>query len=230
MVTTEEALSKGTTAPLNRPKESIFKIVVQATRATIVLALLTGIVFPMSITGIGQVIFPKQANGSIITNSAGQPIGSSLIAQKFERAKYFHPRPSAAGSGYAGEASGGTNLGPTSQKLFEGQPDDPKTKDVNESFDGVKQLADAYRKENNLQKDFLVPVDAVTRSGSGLDPDISTENAAAQASRVASARKLPLQVIMDSVARCTEGRQLGFLGEPRVNVLMLNLELDKSEK
>jgi K+-transporting ATPase ATPase C chain len=230
MVTTEEALTTGMTTSVHRPKESILKIVVQATRATIVLALLTGIAFPMAITGIGQAIFPRQANGSIINNSAGQPIGSTLIAQKFEAQKYFHPRPSAAGAGYAGEASGGTNLGPTSQKLFEGQPDDPKTKDVNESFDGVKQLADAYRKENNLQKDFLVPIDAVTRSGSGLDPDISSENAAVQAPRIARARKLPLQVIMDSVSHCTEGRQLGCLGEPRVNVLMLNLELDKSEK
>jgi potassium-transporting ATPase KdpC subunit len=230
MVTTEEALSTGTTPQAHRPKESVFKIILQALRATIVLALLTGIVFPMAITGIGQVIFPKQANGSIITNSAGQPVGSALLAQKFEGEKYFHSRPSAAGSGYAGEASGGTNLGPTSQKLFEGQPDDPKTKDVNESFDGVKQLTDAYRKENNLQKNFLVPIDAVTRSGSGLDPDISTENAAVQATRVARARKVPLQTIMSKIVQCTEGRQFGCLGEPRVNVLMLNLELDKSAK
>jgi K+-transporting ATPase ATPase C chain len=227
MVTTEEALITGTTNQAHRPKESIIKLLFQATRATIVLAVLTGVAYPMLITGLGQVIFPKEANGSIIKNSAGIPIGSKLIAQKFEGAQYFHPRPSGAGAGYAGEASGGTNLGPTSQKLFEGQPDDPKTKDVNESFDGVKQLATAYRTENNLQKDFLVPIDAVTRSGSGLDPDISIENASVQAARVARTRKLPLQVIMDNVAHCTQGRQLGVLGEPRVNVLMLNLELDK---
>jgi K+-transporting ATPase ATPase C chain len=94
----------------------------------------------------------------------------------------------------------------------------------------VKQLANAYRKENNLQKDFLVPIDAVTRSASGLDPDISIENASVQAARVARTRKLPLQVIMDNVAHCTQGRQLGCLGEPRVNVLMLNLELDKKNE
>ncbi len=230
MVTTEEALSKGNATGVHRPKESILKIVIQAMRATIVLALLTGLAFPMAITGIGQVLFPGQANGSIIKNSAGQPIGSALLAQKFQDEKYFHPRPSAAGSGYAGEASGGTNLGPTSQKLFEGQQDDPKTKDVNESFDGVKQLADAYRKENNLQNDFLVPIDAVTRSGSGLDPDISSENANVQAARVARARKIPLGDVTSKILQYTEGRQLGCLGEPRVNVLMLNLELDKSIK
>jgi K+-transporting ATPase ATPase C chain len=227
MATTEDALTTSTPVQIRQSNEGIFKIITQATRATIVLALLTGVAFPLLITGLGQIIFPNQANGSLVKNSAGQPMGSKLIAQKFESEKYFHPRPSAAGSGYAGEASGGTNLGPTSQKLFEGQADDPKTKDVNESFDGVKQLADAYRKENDLPKDFQVPIDAVTRSGSGLDPDISVENAKTQAARVSRARKLPLQAIMDKIGQCTEGRQLGCLGEPRVNVLMLNIALDK---
>ena len=205
----------------------MLKTIIQATRATLVLAILTGIIFPLAITAVAHTVFPSQANGSLVSNPKGVVIGSRLLAQQFSKPIYFHPRPSAAGSGYAGEASSGTNLGPTSQKLFEGQADDPKTKDVDESFLGVKQLADNYRKENNLAPDFLVPVDAVTRSGSGLDPDISPENAAAQAQRVATARKMPLQVVLNAVSQNTESRQLGFLGNPRVNVLSLNLSLDQ---
>jgi K+-transporting ATPase ATPase C chain len=208
----------------------MFKQAITALRATIVLAVLTGIIFPLIITGIAQALFPHQANGSLITDRSGKTIGSSLLAQRFVRPEYFHPRPSAAGSGYAGEASSGTNLGPTSAKLILGQKDDPATKDFDESFAGIKQLAESYRAENSLPSDYAVPVDAVTRSGSGLDPDISVPNALLQAPRVAKARKLPESVVKDLLARHTEERQFGFLGEPRVNVLTLNLDLDQVGK
>ncbi len=203
----------------------MIKLFMQATRATIVIALLTGLVFPLVVTGVAQLLFPNQANGSLLKDSHGQTIGSALIGQQFSKAQYFHPRPSAAGAGYAGEASAGSNLGPTSQKLFEGIADDPKTK-PDESFAGVKQLAQAYRVENNLSAGEKIPVDAVTRSGSGLDPHISVANAKIQAVRVATARNLPLAVVMSDLEKYTEPRQLGILGEPRVNVLLLNIALD----
>jgi len=207
--------------------DSMIPIVVQAARATLVLAVLTGLIFPLAMTALAQLLFPDKANGSLIRRTDGTVIGSSLIGQQFTKPQYFHPRPSAAGSGYAGEASSGTNLGPTSARLFEGAADDPKTKDDDESFLGVKQLANAYRKENLLPSSFKIPVDAVTRSGSGLDPHISVQNAMIQAKRVAIARKLPLAVIMTNVLQHTERRHLGILGEPRVNVLLLNLALDE---
>ncbi len=207
----------------------MFKLLLQSIRVTLVLALLTGILFPLVVTGMAQILFPNQANGSLIKNAAGQVLGSALIGQQFTQPRYFHARPSAAGSGYAGEASSGTNLGPTSAKLFQGLPDDPKTK-ADESFAGVKQLAEAYRKENNLNPGDKVPIDAVTRSGSGLDPDISIANAKIQANRVAKARNLPVPIVMAAIDKATEQRQLGFLGEPRVNVLLLNLSLDKDNK
>jgi K+-transporting ATPase ATPase C chain len=201
-----------------------------ALRATVVLAVLTGIIFPLLVTGIAQVLFPRQANGSLITDPTGKTVGSSLLAQRFVRPEYFHPRPSAAGSGYAGEASSGTNLGPTSAKLILGQKDDPSTIDVDESFAGVKQLVESYRTENSLASDFAVPVDAVTRSGSGLDPDISVPNALLQVPRIAKARKFPESVVKDLLKNQTQERQFGFLGEPRVNVLTLNLKLDQVGK
>jgi K+-transporting ATPase ATPase C chain len=188
-----------------------------ALRATLVLATLTGIVFPFLVTAFAQLLFPSQANGSLIRNRAGLVIGSRLIGQQFIRPEYFHPRPSAAGAGYAGESSSGTNLGPTSAKLILGSKE----------FQGIKQLAELYRKENLLAADEKVPVDAVTRSGSGLDPDISVANAQFQARRVSKARDLPLDDLLNVIAKNTEGRQFGFLGEPRVNVLMLNLSLDE---
>ncbi len=154
-------------------------------------------------------------------------MGSALIGQQFTRPEYFHPRPSAAGSGYSGESSSGTNLGQTSAKLFEGTADDATTKNVDESFTGIKQLAEAYRKENGLAASFAVPVDAVTRSGSGLDPHISLANAKIQAARVAKARNLPLSDVLKAVKQYTQNRDFGFLGEPRVNVLLLNLGLDR---
>ena len=198
-----------------------------AIRVTLVFALLTGIFFPLIVTSLSQWWFPEQANGSLAIRD-GQVIGSSLLAQPFTQAQYFHPRPSAAGSGYAGEASGGTNLGPTSKKLFLGAEDDPATKNVDESFKGVKQLAALYRQENGLAPDSKVPADAVTRSASGLDPDISVANAQLQAPRVAHARNLKEAVVAQIVREHTKGRQFGFFGEPRVNVLALNLALDRA--
>ncbi len=205
----------------------MLKTIWQSVRATLVLALITGIIFPLAITAVAQLAFPNQANGSLIKDQKGKVIGSALLGQQFAKPAYFHPRPSAAGGGYAGEASSGTNLGPTSRKLFEGQADDPATKNVDESFAGVKQLADDYRKENGLPETFQVPIDAVTRSGSGLDPDISLENARVQAARVAAARQIPVQIVRDAIKHNTTARQLGFLGEARVNVLSLNLFLDR---
>jgi len=195
-----------------------------------VLAILTGIIFPLAVTAISQALFARQANGSLITDGNGTVIGSTLLAQRFVKPGYFHPRPSAAGSGYAGEASSGSNLGPTSAKLILGQNDDPATKTTDESFSGIKQLAEGFRTENGLPAKCEVPVDAVTRSGSGLDPDIGVSNAKLQVGRVAKARKLPESVVQDLIDKHTQSRQFGFLGEPRVNVLMLNLDLDQMGK
>ena len=205
----------------------MFRQMMPALRATIVIAILTGLVFPAIVTVIAQFLFPKQANGSLILNSQGHVIGSTLIGQQFVMEKYFHPRASAAGSGYAGEASAGTNLGPTSSKLILGQIDDPTTKDADESFAGIKQLSQKFRQENFLENNEKVPVDAVTRSGSGLDPHISQENALLQARRIAKVRSLPLSEVLGLVKKRTEPRQFGIFGEPRVNVLILNLSLDK---
>jgi len=202
----------------------MLKELIPAVRMTLILALLTGLAFPLLITVISQVIFPDQANGSLI-RSNGKVIGSKLIAQGFASPKYFHPRPSAAGSGYAGEASGGTNLGPTSSKLIMGIADDPATK-ADESFAGIKQLAEAYRKDNELDAKATIPVDAVTRSASGLDPDISEANAMLQAPRIAKARNVKLEAITEIIRKCKIERDLGILGEPRLNVLTINLALD----
>lgn len=186
-----------------------------AIRANLVLALLIGILFPCAITVLSQVCFPHQANGSLVTHK-DKLVGSTLLGQAFSKPEFFHSRPSSAGSGYAGEASSGTNLGPTSKKLILGD----------ESFPGVKQLADAYRKENNLPPETKVPVDAVTRSSSGLDPGITPANALLQVARVAKARNVDQSKIRDLVKKYTQDRDLGVLGEPTVNVLELNLELD----
>src|SRR5262245_38777660 len=192
-------------------RDSIFKHVRTALLMVLVLTLLLGIVYPLIMTGVAQVLFPTQANGSLVRDSSGKVIGSAILAQNFTQPQYFHPRPSAAGSdGYDATSSGGSNLGPTNQKLI----------------DAVKQRADAYREENGLAADALVPVDAVTTSASGLDPDISPANALLQASRVAKARGLSEDQVRNLVNQYTEGRTLGILGEPRVNVLKLNLALD----
>lgn len=187
--------------------------------------IITGGIFPLIITGLAQVAFPKQANGSLL-KEGDKIVGSELIGQNFTKPEYFHPRPSAAGSGYDAGASSGTNLGPTSSKLIDGIKDDQATKDTDESYVGVTQLAAAYRTENGLAADAPVPGDAVTRSASGLDPHISPANAAIQAERVAKARKISVDKVKQLIAANTQGRDLGFLGEARVNVLLLNRALD----
>ena len=205
----------------------MLKQLIPAIRATLVLAVLTGLFYPLGITAAAQVLFPYQANGSLIRGADGKVVGSRLLAQGFAKPEYFHPRPSAAGNGYDATSSGGTNLGPTSDKLINGVHKKlPDGKDDPGNFDGVKDLAVAYRKENGLAADAQVPVDAVTRSGSGLDPHISVANALLQAPRVAAARKVSPAEVEAAVRKHTEGRDLGLLGEPRVNVLELNLALD----
>lgn len=198
--------------------------------STLVIMILFGLLFPLVITGIGKVIFPRQAGGSLIEKE-GKVIGSELIGQNFSAPGFFHPRPSAAGNGYDAGNSGGTNLGPTSDKLINGVHKKlPDGKDDPGNFDGIKDLAEAYRKENGLPPTADVPADAVTRSASGLDPDISPANAELQSARVARERGMTLEQVRQLVAESTEGRTLGFLGEPRVNVLKLNLKLSETAK
>jgi potassium-transporting ATPase KdpC subunit len=177
--------------------------------ATIVLCLVVSGVYPVLIWGVGQIVFQHQANGSLVLNN-GQIVGSELLAQGFSGAKYFHPRPSDAGTGYDPLSSGGSNLGPTSQKLM----------------DGVKANVAQYRQENGLSADALVPVDAVTASGSGLDPHISLENAQLQIPRVAKERGVSEEVIRGEVVKATDNPLLGIGGDPGVNVLKLNLAID----
>lgn len=196
---------------------------------TLFFVVVTGLAFPLVVWAIGQAAFPQQARGSLLHDAQGQAIGSALIGQTFTRPEYFHPRPSAAGAGYDAASSSGTNLGPTSDKLVNGVADDPSTTDVDESYAGFVQLAAQYRAENGLAPDALVPADAVTRSGSGLDPDISPANAALQVARVAKARGLTPERVRQLVAAHTEGRTLGLFGEPRVHVLPLNIALQASE-
>ena len=183
------------------------KVSVLATLALMVI--LCGL-YPMVVWGIAQVAFPSQANGSLVERQ-GKIVGSALLAQNFGSPHYFHPRPSAAGEvGYDGTSSGGSNLGPLSRKLI----------------DQVKERIAGYRAENELPADIPVPADAVTASGSGLDPHISLRNAEIQAPRVARARKLSEDKIRGLIHNATEGPDLGLLGERGVNVLRLNLALD----
>ena len=187
-------------------------------------------VYPLAVWAGGQAFFAAKANGSLVRDQTGAVRGSSLLAQNFSSAKYFQPRPSAAGTGYDPLNSGGTNLGPTSAKLANGlHTKDAGGKDVNDpnNFDGIADLAAAYRSANGLAAGSPVPADAVTRSASGLDPDISIANAGLQAARVAGARHLPLEKVMQLLAAHTQGRDLGVFGEARVNVLLLNLALDQ---
>jgi K+-transporting ATPase ATPase C chain len=201
-------------------------------RATVVIALLGCLFYPLAVYAIGHTVLRWQADGSLIDKhgeAAGpdEAVGSRLLGQGFKAPEYFHPRPSAAGSGYDAANSSGTNLGPISDKLLNGVADDPKTKDVDESFAGIKQLVDAYRAENKLPAGALVPGDAVTRSASGLDPDITPANAGLQATRIAAARGVAIEEVRAFVARETQGRQWGLFGEPRFNVLEANLALDR---
>jgi len=185
---------------------NLIKQIYPAVAFTVVLTLLLGVAYPLVVTGLAYVIFPAKAQGSLIEKD-GKIVGSRLIGQPFTGPGYFHSRPSAAGSGYDGAASAGTQLGPTSQKLFE---------------TNVKTAADALREEN---PNLPIPVDLVTASASGLDPHITPAAAAFQIPRVARERAISEEEVRRLVREHTEGRQFGLLGEPRVNVLELNLAL-----
>jgi K+-transporting ATPase ATPase C chain len=229
----------------------------------VVMTVLTGLLYPAVITVIAQVIFPKQANGSLIVSN-GQVIGSRLIGQNFTKPEYFQPRPSSAGGGYDPTASAGSNLGPTSAKLINGTTKKNEKGNEVADFLGIKARIVHYCLDNEIPYDSSVPLDsfkdaqgnlddakliaafndekapmvftpktpipadAVTASASGLDPHISPANAQVQAGRVAKARGVSTDQVQALVAQHTEGRDLGFLGEPRVNVLELNLALDQS--
>src|SRR5262245_34332601 len=231
-------------------------------RLMLALTVLTGLLYPAIMTGVSQLIFPTRANGSLVTVN-GKVVGSSLIGQNFSKPEYFHPRPSAAGSGYDATASGGTNLGPTSAKLIRGatQTDDKNKETV--SFDGISLRIVHYCLENDIPYESSVPIDqfknaqgelddlklvkafnddkqplvfaakasipadAVTASASGLDPHVSPANAEIQAARVAKARKVEVDELRHLISESTEASDLGFLGEPRVNVLRLNVAIDQ---
>jgi K+-transporting ATPase ATPase C chain len=231
-------------------------------RLTLVFTVLTGLLYPAVMTGVSELIFPKHANGSLVSVN-GKVVGSSLIGQPFAKPEYFHPRPSAAGNGYDATASGGTNLGPTSAKLLHGttKMDDKKNEVVD--FDGINLRIVHYCVDNDIPYESSVPLDqfkdshgdlddvklikafndnktpllftakasippdAVTASASGLDPHISPANAEAQAARVAKARGVSADQVKQLVPQFTDRADLWFLGEPRVNVLMLNIALDQ---
>ena len=240
----------------------MFKELKPAFMMMLVMTVLTGLVYPAVITGIAQVVFRDQANGSLIVSN-GQVVGSRLIGQNFTRPEYIHPRPSAAGSGYDSTASAGSNLGPTSAKFINGTTKKDEKGNEVADFLGIKARIVHYCIDNDIAyessapldsfKDaqgnlddakliaafndekaplvFMpktpIPADAVTASASGLDPHISPGNAQAQAARVAQARGIQVEQVQDLIAQHIEGRSLGFLGEPHVNVLELNLALDE---
>lgn len=213
--------TQATPAPIAEPQETpasprstIRGLLVTAVLITVVLMIGTGVIYPLVMTGIAQVVFHDQANGSLVKNAKGQIVGSSLIGQNFTKPRYFHPRLSAAGKGYDATSSGGTNLGPTNKILIK----------------NTIAQANLIRKENNLPPNYPLPADAVSTSASGLDPDISPAYAALQVPRVARARGMSQASVRALVDKYTSGRTLGVLGEPAVNVLQLNLALDRVKK
>jgi K+-transporting ATPase ATPase C chain len=177
---------------------------------TVILLVICCGIYPVFIFGAGQLFFPQKANGSLVLDANGKPIASTLLGQTFSADKYFNPRPSAAGTGYDSTSSSGSNYGATSQALH----------------DAVKQRVADYRKTNNLPDTQLVPADAVTASGSGLDPHISIKNALLQLPRVAKVRAMSEDDLKKLVDQYTDGRDFGILGEPGVNIIKLNLALD----
>jgi K+-transporting ATPase ATPase C chain len=177
---------------------------------TLVLLVICCCFYPLFVFGLGQLLFPAKADGSLVLDANGKPVASTLLGQAFTADKYFNPRPSAAGQGYDSTSSGGSNLGPTSQALH----------------DAVQQRVADYRKANNLSASQLVPADAVTASASGLDPHISVKNALLQLPRVAKARALSEDDVKALVQKYTDGPDLGILGEAGVNIIKLNLALD----
>ena len=179
--------------------------------STLVLAVVCCGLYPLIVFGISRALFHDKANGSLIVDPNGTVRGSKLLGQEFADAKYFHPRPSAAGNGYDATSSGGSNLGPTSRKLN----------------DAIKERLAAYRAENGLSESAPVPADAVTASGSGLDPHISLQNAELQIPRVVKARGVAEEKVRELIRQNTNGRDFGVFGEPGVNVLQLNRALDQ---
>jgi potassium-transporting ATPase KdpC subunit len=192
--------------------ENILREIRTATIATAVLVVIVSGIYPLLVWGIAQGVFPHEAGGSLILTD-GKILGSRLIAQGFTSEQYFHPRPSYAGTGYDPASSAGSNLGPLSKTLV----------------DTIRQRVMKYRTENNLEPFILIPADAVTASGSGLDPHISLENARLQTQRVAKARGMSEEAVRRKIATHTQGRDMDIFGEPRVNVLMLNLDLDRNK-
>lgn len=182
-----------------------------AVALTLVFMLILCAAYPVAVWGLAQAAFPDKANGSLLRDKNSVVRGSALVAQPFADPGYFHPRPSAAGSGYDAASSGGANLGPTSAKLA----------------DEIEGFVTAYRAENGLKNSETVPADAVTHSGSGLDPHISLANARLQAPRIAKARGLPVETVRSLIGRMSEKPDLGFFGEERLNVMLANLELDR---
>lgn len=191
--------------------KTLFSELRSAVMATLILALVCCGLYPLVVYGVAQIAFPHKANGSLIIAKDGTVRGSELLGQNFTQAKYFHPRPSVAGNGYDAANSSGSNLGPTSQKLN----------------DAIKDRIAAYRTENGLKETKLVPADAVTASGSGLDPHIGLRNAELQTARVAKVRNLSADRVRELVQQNTDATDLGIFGEPGVNVLKLNLALDQ---
>jgi K+-transporting ATPase ATPase C chain len=189
---------------------SLIKEIKSTVVITLILLVICCVIYPLFVFGAGELFFPEKTEGSLVMGADGKPIASTLLGQAFTADKYFAPRPSAAGTGYDSTSSSGSNLGATSQTLH----------------DNVKQRVADYRKANNLSDTQLVPGDAVTASGSGLDPHISINNALLQLPRVAKARGLSEDDLKKMIDQYTDGRDFGVLGEPGVNVVKLNLALD----